>query len=212
MSSFGTFIIVCYTGLGLGLVGLLHYFIRKWRWRWVVSTPLLLGLGALAVAPYLEEAHIAAQYEELCKDAGIHVKRKVEARGYFNSYMAAGYSEMERRSWDFMEHYDPIHRKIEHFERIDGQLKRSVIDRPTARYHLKESRANSPIGHRITVNETVIVDSQAGEVIARQTIYHRIANTVDQAWMGMIGSTLQTCYGKGPPASLVDETIDQIKP
>jgi len=84
MSGFGTFIVACYTALGLAMVCVLLYLVRNWRWKWLIATPLLLGVVALAVAPFAEEAWIASRFEELCRNSGVHVQREVEADGYFD--------------------------------------------------------------------------------------------------------------------------------
>lgn len=227
MSGIGTFIIVCYTAIGLGLVGLLFYFLRRWRWRWLVAAPLLLGVIALAVAPYVEEAHIAAQFEELCKDAGIHVKRKVEAEGYLEDICCTGHAagpvtsvqavaELERRGFRFVEYRRSNSEReppIAHIEQNVHGWEITLLERPRARYHLRESRPHQWIGHRLKVHERAIIDFETDEVIARDTTYQRIANSVDQAWMGLLGSTLRSCHGSrvGPAVSLEDQTINPIK-
>jgi hypothetical protein len=224
MSGTGTFIIVCYTGLGLGLVVLLHYLIRRWRWRWIVSTPLLLGLAALAVAPYLEEAHITAQFEELCKRSGIHVLRQVRAEGYFDDFGMRSLTpgpitnpeairERERRGYQFVEYRGFPDRSGKPFYRIEKSANGWIVRRiehPTARYRYFESAGNQLVEHKVWLQEQVILDTESHEVISRKTRYKRILNTVDQAWMGLFGSTLRICPdpSKGPPQGLlVDQTI-----
>ena len=103
---------------------------------------------------------------------------------------------------------------IFHVEKERGVWQIKTIDRPSARYHVTESSSDKPVGHRLSVQEHVVIDTQTNVVIARSTTYKRVANTVDQAWMGLIGSTLSLCPdpSKGPPrASLVDQTIAPIK-
>jgi len=215
MSGFGTFIVVSYTALGLLAVGALFFFIRKWRWRWFLVTPLFVGVIGLAVAPFVEESVIESRFEEVCRDAGIHVVRKVEAQGFYDTTMRSGDSYINRLGFIFMEHPAPgDRRKIEHVEKVGGDWKRTIYERPTARYHLVESQANKAVGHKVRVQERVVIDTQTREVIARDTTYKRTANTINQAWMGLIGSTLRLCPdpSKGPPrGDLVDQTIIPIK-
>jgi len=198
MSGPGIFIIAVYTLVGLTLVAGLYAAVRKASWRWFLLTPALVALIALAVAPFVEERIIAARYEDACKTAGVHIRRQVEVDGYYDARMRSGYEEIMRYGYAWMEHPARDHKNVEHLERVDGQWRSRVIDRPTARYHLIQSASNRSIAHKVWMDETVIIDSQTNEVISRQTVFKRTANAIDQMWFGGFGSTLEICHGSAP--------------
>jgi hypothetical protein len=215
VSVFGIFIIFAYTVVILAVVTILHFLVlRRYVWRWVITVPLVLGAVALAAAPFLEEAQIASRFEELCRDAGIRVSQRVEAPGFYDATLRSGYEYINRVGFAFMEHpAADDRRKVEHVEKSGDGWKRTLLERPSARYHLIESHADTPVGHKIWVQERAIFDSETKAVIARDTTYKRIANAVDQAWKGALGSTLRTCHGslEGAPAFLVDQAIRPLK-
>lgn len=47
------------------------------------------------------------------------------------------------------------------------------IDEPTARYHNKFPHNHAPVGHKVTKLERVVIDSQTGDTLARETKYAR---------------------------------------
>lgn len=211
MSPFGTLIVASYTALGLLAVGALFLYLRKRRWGWILTMPLVLGVLAIGAAPYIEEVQIASRFEELCKDSGIHVQRKVEAEGYFNDIglnsLTPGpikspdaIKEFERLGFRFIEYRGYRNRAGTTFYRVERAAagwEAKVVDRPTSQYRLAESLVGSladiPVGHKLWKQERVIIDTQNNEIVARDTIYKRTANTIDQAWMGAVGSTLKLC-------------------
>jgi hypothetical protein len=206
--------IAAYTVVGFSIVGAVHFFIRRHPWRWLITTPLVLVVAALALGPFLEEARMASQFAELCSNAGVHVQRKVEAGGFYDGTMQSAYVYIDRSGYSFMEQPTTDRKKVEHVERVDGKWQTKVLDRPSARYHLLGTELHKKVGHRIYMDETIVLDSQTGEVISRATAYKRYANSVDQAWAGMIGSTLRICPdpGNGPPRPrLVGQTIVPAK-
>jgi len=212
MSVFGIFIIFAYTVVILAVVVILHFLLlRRYLWRWVITVPLVLGAAALAAAPFIEEARIASRFEELCKDAGIHVVRKVEAEGYFYDISFRNLKpgpitnpeairEYERRGFRFIEYRgypSGTHTPFYRVEKTSSGWEAKAIQKPAARYRLGEtligSNAEIPMGHRLWKQERIVIDRESGEVIGRYTIYKRISNTIDQLWRGMLGSTLKLC-------------------
>ena len=214
MSGEGMFFVACYTAIGFAVAATVHYLARKRSWRWIATSLLLFGVIGLAFAPFVEEARIASRFEELCRDSGVHVSRKVEAPGFYDATMRSAYSYIDRLGFQFMEHPAADDRKkVEHIEKSDGEWRKVILDRPSARYHLLGSKPKQ-VGHKVSVQETVVLDAQTNEVIARQSSVTRWANTVDQAWMGLIGSTIKLCPDptKGPPRlGLAELTIVPIK-
>ena len=214
MTGIGEVLILVYTSAGLAITGALFFALRKRRWKWAVVAPLVLVVATLAAAPFAEEAHIASHFAALCKDAGVHVGRKVLAAGFYDGIMRSGFLYIDRSGYEFMEHPSSDRKKVEHVEKIDGKWVTTVLDRPSARYHLLESQPNRKAGYRIVVTERVVVDSQNGEVIARDTTYKRYANSVDQSWAGALGSTLTFCPDpakRSPEPGLADRTISPLK-
>lgn len=215
MTGIGLTVVFCYTAIGLSLIGALYFLLRRSPWKWVVVVPSLIVVVGLAAAPFIEERRIATQFSELCKGAGVHVFRKVQASGFYDSTMRSGYSYIDRSGYAFMEHpASNDRRKVERLEKAGATWKTVVLEKPTARYHLVESSAGKkPIGHKVWVEEQVLIDTETNEVIARDTKYKRAANTIDQALIGTIGSTLELCPdpSKGPPrAGLPDQAITPI--
>jgi hypothetical protein len=227
MSVFGIFIIFAYTVVILAVVVILHFLLlRRYVWRWVITVPMVLGAAALAAAPFLEEAQIASRFEELCRDAGIHVVRKVEAEGYFYDITFADFKpgpitnpgaikEFERQGFQFIEYRgyrSGTHTPYYRVEKTASGWEVKRIEKPTARYRLGEtlidSNAEIPVGHRLWKQERILIDRVTGEMIARATTYKRIANTIDQLSLGGFMSTLRLCSGS---YDLVSQTIVPVK-
>jgi hypothetical protein len=227
MSVFGIFIIFAYTVVILAVVVILHFLLlRRYVWRWVITVPLVVGAAALAAAPFIEEARIALRFDELCKDAGIHVVRKVEAEGYFYDVSfrnlkpgpitnAEAIKEYERQGFRFIEYRgyrSGTHTPFYRVEKTDSGWEVKRIEKPAARYRLGEtlidSNAEIPVGHRLWKQERMLIDRLTGEMIARATTYKRIANTIDQLALGGFGSTLRLCSGS---YDLVSRAIVPVK-
>lgn len=67
------------------------------------------------------------------------------------------------------------------------------IDKPTARYHYTFPHQNSPTGHKLSKIERVVLDSQTGELLARETKYSRTAH-----WLFFsLGSPVMLCPAPG---------------
>ncbi len=223
MSGIGTFVVVFYTSLGVGLALILLYLLRRTRWRWLLVVPTLVAVALLAAAPWVEEARIASQFNDLCKNAGIHVTRKVVADGYLDDIgwrpitvgvvtSADAIKELDRTRFRYIEYRgygnDPK-APIGHVEKLGDAWQVSIIAAPTARFHLRESQAHKLVGHRVSVLERVVVDSETNEILGRDTVYKRRANTIDEMWAGAFGSTLSTCpeLGKGGPRPALLEQV-----
>ena len=131
MTGIGDFIITVYTAVGLLLVGVLYLLLRKRTWRlFVVIPPLVLIVGA-AAAPYAEESIIARHFAEACNQAGVHIVRKVEVDGFYDSIWRSGYEYIDRHGYAWMEHASPDGKRIEHLERVHGKWENRVLEQPT---------------------------------------------------------------------------------
>jgi len=185
---------------------------RWWSWRLVIVPVALVAL----IAPWADEVWIAWRFGQLCKDAGVHVYRQVEADGYLNATSESPYSNLkpvlvvkpsevarfDKEGFKFVE-YLLQGGKVWRTERVPEGLWRNMSDHPKARYHYKfaDPRQEVPIGLKIEKREVLVVDAQTNDVIAREIGYNRYPAWVQRLWIGSFGSGLVQCPdpGKGPP-------------
>lgn len=181
----------------------LSRLLRKWRWRWLLIGPLVFPLLA---APWAEEVWIAWHYAQACKDAGVHVYRRVKVDGFYDDTGPGGYEMMERYGYSFMEDRQNVGNRIERIERVDGRLKVTNIAHPTARYHYQYAQLptpyviEEPVGWKLQKVETQVVDVQTNLVLGRKVTYTRFPNTADWQWMRFFGRGGRSCPDseKGP--------------
>lgn len=181
------------------LIGILARFLSRQmkdiRWRWWLLAPPALLLMAL---PWAEEAWIAWHFNEACKEAGVKVYRQVEVEGFYDGTIGTGYSFIEDYGFKFMEEKNRDG-KIAHTERPDGQWKTTILEKPSARYHViyayqpRPHVYEQPIGRKLEKTESLVVDSQTGEILGRDVLVKRWASIADALWAQFIGSTLRTC-------------------
>lgn len=201
ISLFGILIGTIYSLVVAGLLLLLWYPLRRWRITWVPFA--VVGLGSI-VAPWAEEYWVASRFEELCKDAGVHVYRKVEVEGFYDSTMRSGYELIQQKGYRFMEQPARKAGEIEHIERISSEWKVSLLDRPTARYHYKHAyqptpyQTEEPVGWKLNRAEKQVVDSTSGEVIGRDVHYHRYPSALEGLWVRFFGTGQVICEGSAP--------------
>ncbi|HQU80925.1 MAG TPA: hypothetical protein PLU47_15845 [Azonexus sp.] len=195
ITPFGIVIIAVYS-FAIGLSALvLSRLLKNLRWRWLLLAPPALLLMAL---PWGEEAWIAWHFNEACKEAGVKVYRQVEVEGFYDGTMGTGYSFIEDYGFKFMEE-KTSDGKIAHTERPDGQWKTTILEKPSARYHViyayqpRPHVYEQPIGRRLKKIESLVVDSQTGEILGRDVLVKRWASIADALWAQFIGSTLRIC-------------------
>lgn len=185
---------------------------RKARGQTWAKIALPVLAIAVLVAPWADEVWIAWRFNELCKDAGVRVVRKVEAAGFYDDTMRSGYELVDQYGFTFMEHRSGSAGKVEHVQKVDGKWIVSNHDRPTARYHYKrmiEFRDASGIHHEIEVALKImkmgeeVVDSQTGQVIGRNIAYRRSPGWIEGLWIQFLGTGATICSGSAPqPPSL----------
>jgi len=188
-------------------------WLRRWRsWRLVIVPVALVAL----IAPWADEVWIAWRFGQLCKDAGVHVYRKVETDGYYDA-TTTGWSksevvtdprqitDYENSGFRFRERNTSVSGhapgKISHLEKYpDGTWRITVIDRPMARYHYKfaDPRQEVPAGFKIEKMEWQVTDSQNGEVIGRETRFNRYPGWAQSLWIKHFGNGGITCEGSAP--------------
>lgn len=210
ISPFGITIIAVFYALSVGLLLLLARRLRDWKGRWFILAPLALVAIAL---PWADEIYIASRFAKLCEGAGVHVTRKVEVDGFFDQtttgpskpgritsqqaidvYEKNGYRFYERKTGD----------NVSHVEKVSGEWRITLLDRPTARYHYKRIvdyrdsegiHYEKRVDHKIEMTGEVVIDSQTGEEIARKVQYMRYPGWVEHLWVRFFGSGQELCYG-----------------
>jgi hypothetical protein len=195
--------------LGIAVLSPVWKRIQNRPQRWRLFGPLV---AAVVVLPYADELWIAWHFHEVCKDAGVHIVRKVEVEGFYDSTRSTGNrevypghaDELEKSRFQFMEYRsDDEKRRIVKVEKKDGRWQKTVLDRPTARYHYKfaDERHAVPAGFQLEKGETQVIDSETREFIARETWYNRYPGLVEGLWVRFFGNGMTQCPDpeKGPP-------------
>lgn len=168
----------------------------KFRWKWALLAPpaaLLLSL------PWAEEAWISWHFKEACKDAGVTVYRQVEVEGFYDSTMRSGYERIRDGGFGFMEHPSNKAGKVDHIELVQDDWKKTILDRPSARYQLKytyqpsENSHEEPIGWKLEKVERQIIDSQTGEILGRQIHVNRGLPIYEAWWAQSFGGAMVSC-------------------
>ena len=194
ISIFTLLVMAMFYGIAAVVLLLLWRLLRDWTKKWIVLAPLAVVLIAL---PWADEVWIAWHFAKACETAGVHVVRKVEAEGFYDSTMRSGYELINRYGYTFMEQPEITNRtKIEHLEKLGGKWRKTVLNQATARYVYKftDPRQEIPISRQLEKFETVIVDSQTGEVLGRDTSFKRFPSWIN-SWVGFFGSGLTICKG-----------------
>lgn len=202
MSVIGVAIILVYSALVLlFIVWPLSRMLRKFRWKWKVLGPIAFTLLA---APWAEEYWIASNFHEACQDAGVHVYKKVEVEGFYDgtsNWGQQGFLQVPYQFIEFKSSFNPGYKRL---EKIGGSVQVTSLGHPTARYHYKYAYQPTPyiqeerIGWKLEKLGTVVVDSETGEIIARDTQYRRTINIAEGSWRLFWGLAKTTCEGTAP--------------
>lgn len=195
ISPFGVVVIAIYSFLIMLIAILLSFLMPRLRWRWVLLAP---PAAALLSLPWVEEAWISSHFKEACKDAGVKVYRQVEVEGFYEGTIGTGYSFIEEYGFKFMEE-KRVDGRIAHTERLGGEWKTTILDRPSARYHVKYAYQptpygyEEPIGWKLRKTERQVVDSQTGEILGRHTSIKRVLPTHEALIAGLFGPPIVLC-------------------
>lgn len=204
LSIFGYLIMMAFYSIVTGLLFLLWLPMRHWQgWRFVIA-PLALVFIAL---PWVDEIYIAWHFHELCKDAGVHVYKKVEVDGFLDDtsreerdgqkigllFNNPKYLEDWDRTGYVFKEYMLKDGGARHLERQPDGVYVTILDRPTARYVYKYSANNEDAGLQLSKTEFIIVDTQTDEIISRSTLYKRYPGWVEGLWIRFVGSGLTIC-------------------
>ena len=203
-SIIGTLIYIFYVAAIIGIVAIpLYLFVFKNnRWKWFFISPIVI---LLVLAPVAEEVYIQHRFETLCEDAGVHVKRKVKAEGFFDATQNdssttnkvyddpravkrikdSGFRFKERRT---------SQEKVRHLEIKNGKIEQTIIDKPEAQYYYKYSHNNNRVDWKITKSQRIVEDStNNGDIIGRATTIKRYPCFIESIWIRFFGSGMQMC-------------------
>ena len=152
-----------------------------------VLATVLLPLGIPLIAyPLLETQYSRWIMRKQCPEAqGLTIYKRVVVEGYFDEQ---GYGGLlpERKGLRFIEY---INTKG-HYERAemsaDGQIIRTTISTPSARYWLTKSK-ESVIGLHVKKREQHILDSVTNTPIASNVMVFRTPSFVDRLWLMYFG-------------------------
>lgn len=204
-SVIGTFIYIGYVVLVLTVIvfPIWKWLLKDnaWKGRFITIIALLL-----LSAPIVEELWIQHQFKNACKDAGIHVERKAEVPGYYDSTYAdpsnknktidepADVKRLLNEGFSFWE-VRTMQGKVRHREIKNGKIEQTIIEKPQARYHLRHTHDHFLVGHQLEKFERDIFDSLNKEVISRDTSYARYTSWIEGLWVRFLGSGQQICRG-----------------
>lgn len=184
---------------------------------------LISALAILVfIAPIADEIYIAYRFAKLCEDAGIAVVRRVRADGFYDDTMPSGYGLIEQYGYRFMEHRSDRDGKVVHIEKLGSDWRKTILERPTARYHYKrivdyrdiDGRIHHemPVDLRIQMTGWMIVDTETREVIARNVTYMRYPGWIESLWLGFVGTSQRSCTDKAAvsPESLHSASLRSL--
>ncbi|SRR5581483_8512868 len=160
--------------VGTALLVGLWYALRRWKSAWMLMLPLFV---LLYIGPIAEELWISWNFGQLCKkDAGIFVYKTVKVEGFYDDTHSWTARRMrEEPGYRFLEGRGDKSGKAIYWrhERAGDQIRSFTIDHPTARYHYIRPDSHRPVQHKIERNSREVIDSQTGEVLAKEVSYGR---------------------------------------
>jgi hypothetical protein len=83
----------------------------------------------------------------------------------------------------------------------------TLLDRPTARYHYKTVASHKPVAHGVKQFDDVVVDTHAGETIARRLDYARGSNWF---YVGLDRPTIFCAANRGKPLLIYREVLQPL--
>lgn len=197
ISPIGIGVIAVYSLVVLfSIVWSLSRLLRNWRRKWLLIAPLALPLLA---APWAEEVWIASRFEDVCKGAGVHVYRRVEVEGFYSD-VGGGGGLVESDGYRFAEYKRSYGNKIERVEKPSNTLQFVSLDHPTARYHFRyaDPKQEVQMGWKLEKWETIVVDSEKGELLGRDTHFKRYPNVAEGMLLRLVGQSQTICEGPAP--------------
>jgi len=163
-----------------GLLLLLFWcVVRLTRGIHARSAVLGVVLAVFIVLPISEESWIAWNFARACDEAGTFVRKQVHVAGFYDDTRtthagqptADAARSFDQSGFQFLEMKGQ--NKVVRIDKVDGSWKSTVLDRPTARYHFRITDFGTPWAHNIVKTQTVVVDTETKEEIARYTRFGR---------------------------------------
>jgi hypothetical protein len=201
--------------IGWSLIGLVYvplsimllvFAFGRWRSHRGRAAVVALLVYAPLVAAVAEAAYVDTKFKALCESGRAQIKQRVIVEGFYDDGFFDEYWEdsLKRQArYRFVE-WKGKDGLIYRSERVGpGQVRRSQIDKPTARYHWSSQKTSSPYGHLIARREQTIVDSMTSEVIAHSVTGYRDPAFVDRLWTQFMGGGREICSTK----DILSETL-----
>lgn len=188
-------LIAAYVPVALLLVWMRHRF--GWRSKALAVTAVITSLPF--VAAVVEAAYVEYNWRALCATAKTEIKKKVVVEGFYDASVSVNYDHFRQapvgfqHGFRFVEWTDRDGRiwRTEGFN--EPELKTIQIDRPTARYHWYFAPFATPVGHLLQKRDDKIVDSETGEIVARQVLGYRYPALADRLWRQWFDNAPQIC-------------------
>jgi hypothetical protein len=97
-----------------------------------------------------------------------------------------------------MEHRSADGKRVERIEKAQNEWRRSILDKPTARYHFRRPLSDVDRGPAASCSEDVIVDSETKQTIAKYRYCKRYASFPERIWLGLLHrGPIQYCPSGG---------------
>lgn len=210
ISPIGIVIIAVYSFVIFLIVLFLSRLMSRFRLKWGLLMPPALVLLSL---PWAEEAWISWHFNDACKDAGVKVYRQVEVDGYMDDSSRSSRKSTKPGLWTMdtgsLKSFDRAGYRFTESMLDDGGVLRverhpdglmaTILDRPTARYHLKYTYQpayhshEEPFGWKLEKVERQVIDSQTGEILGRQIHINRGFPIYEALWAQFFGGAMVSC-------------------
>lgn len=173
-------------GIAYGALALIFWAISR-ATRGIGGRKVFLPLIAVAflVLPVSEELWIAWNFGQACKESGTFIHKTVQTEGFYDATREShsgprnerAAEELDRGGFRFYEFVLRDRKdgsnQVVHLGKVNGQWTATVLDRPTARYHFRRTDSGAPWGHKIVKTQTVVLDAENNEQVARYTRFGR---------------------------------------
>ncbi len=160
--------------------------------------PWIIAVIVISCILFGDEVWISWRFNQLCKDAGVHVYQKVEVEGFYDDIHGSANDHIEKHGFRFAEGKSRTNGKIAHVEKVNGEWIVTLLDHPEARYIYKYSANNEDMGLQLEKWEVVVVDSRTGAILGRDTRYKKYPGWVTGLWDKLWGVHPTICEGSAP--------------
>lgn len=191
----------------LPVAATLAWVAHRWGWRSGVFKTVVVFASLPFLTAIGEAAWVEHNWRALCATAKTEVKRRVVVEGFYDDgFRDSGWAILKggKDGFHFVEWKDKEGRvwRTEGFS--EPELRTVRIEKPTARYHWQMAPFATPVGHLLKKRDDTIVDTQTGEVIARQILGYRYPAFADRIWSQWLDTRPEVC---GQEISIRGETL-----